>query len=106
MMHSPKPNQRVKLLGLDFGSTTSSALVAEASVTSNCITGRMEFGAPQVVFKSTPVFTPFIQGSIDEVAIAALIRQWLVESGLPVSPRKAAMQRRLPGWCVSWWAKL
>ncbi|MFM9913077.1 MAG: ethanolamine ammonia-lyase reactivating factor EutA [Methylophilaceae bacterium] len=82
MMDTPKPNQRVKLLGLDFGSTTSSALVAEASVTSNCITGRMEFGTPHVMFKSTPVFTPFIQGNIDEVAIAALMRQWLAESGL------------------------
>ena len=76
------PNKRIKLLGLDFGSTTSSALIAEASVTSNCITGRMEFGEPKIVFKSNPVFTPFIQEHIDEVAIAALIRQWLMQSGL------------------------
>ncbi len=82
MMELTIPNQRVKLLGLDFGSTTSSALVAEASVTSNCITGRMEFGEPKIVFKSTSVFTPFIQQHIDEVAIAELIRQWLTQSGL------------------------
>lgn len=81
MMETTIPNQRVKLLGLDFGSTTSSALLAEATVTSNCITGRMEFGEPNIVFKSTPVFTPFIQQHIDEAAIAALIRQWLTQSG-------------------------
>lgn len=73
---------RVKLLGLDFGSTTSSALIAEAEISSNCITGHMEFSAPQVVFKPTPVFTPFNDKNINERALTAMITSWLAQSGL------------------------
>jgi len=81
-MKTPVPNKRIKLLGLDFGSTTCSALVAEAHVTANSVTGRMEFGEPTVLFRSTPVFTPFIQQAIDGAAVAKLISGWLAQSGL------------------------
>ncbi|HSH73350.1 MAG TPA: ethanolamine ammonia-lyase reactivating factor EutA [Methylophilaceae bacterium] len=81
-MNTPLPNSRVKLLGLDFGSTTCSAMVAEADVTSNSVTGRMEFSEPTVIFRSTPVFTPFINHAIDEAAVAILISGWLEQSSL------------------------
>ena len=75
-------NRRVKLLGLDFGSTTCSAMVAEAYVTTNSVTGRMEFSEPIVIFRSAPVFTPFINHAIDAAAVATLISGWLEQSGL------------------------
>lgn len=75
-------NRRVKLLGLDFGSTTCSAMVAEACVTTNSVTGRMEFSEPIVIFRSAPVFTPFINHAIDAAAVAKLISGWLAQSGL------------------------
>ena len=75
-------NKRVYLLGLDFGSTTSSALVASANVSCSSATGRMAFSEPCIVFRSEPVFTPFINQSIDTDKIRSLIQQWLLQSGL------------------------
>ena len=74
--------QTIRLLGLDFGSTTSSALVAEAKVVSNCVTGHMELGDIRIIFRSEVVFTPFLHDQIDEEKIIAYIDQWLQESGL------------------------
>lgn len=75
-------NKRVYLLGLDFGSTTSSALVASAKVSCSSATGRMAFSEPCIVFRSEPVFTPFIKQSIDTNKIHSLIQHWLLQSGL------------------------
>lgn len=74
--------QTIRLLGLDFGSTTSSALVAEAKVVANCVTGHMELGDIRMIFRSEVVFTPFLNDQIDEQKIIAYIDQWLKESGL------------------------
>ncbi|UZE34200.1 ethanolamine ammonia-lyase reactivating factor EutA [Pseudomonas sp. B21-059] len=76
----------VLLLGLDFGSTTSSALIAQASLSSHCITGRMALNEPRVLFRGEPVFTPFKDQVIDEAAIRALIETWLEQAG--VSPQQ------------------
>jgi|LGVE01.1.fsa_nt_gb ethanolamine utilization protein EutA len=82
---SPPPqssaSRQVKLIGLDFGSTTSSAIVAKAHVGRNCITGRMELGQPEILYRSTPVFTPFADGVIDEQRVEEYLEQWLAESG-------------------------
>ena len=78
-------NKRVYLLGLDFGSTTSSALVASANVSCSSATGRMAFSEPCIVFRSEPVFTPFINQNIDTDKIRSLIQQWLLQSGLTPS---------------------
>ena len=75
-------DNRVSLLGLDFGSTTSSAVVAKAGVQSNCVTGRMQFGNPQVVYRSESVFTPFCDDSIDEDQVARHLDEWLEQGGL------------------------
>ena len=42
----------VKLLGLDFGTTTSSAVVAEASLTRNSVTGRTDLTDLRESFRS------------------------------------------------------
>jgi ethanolamine utilization protein EutA len=73
---------QVLLLGLDFGSTTSSALIAQASISSHCITGRMALHEPVVLFRGEPVFTPFCTDAIDEQAIQHLIQGWLAEAGV------------------------
>ena len=70
----------MKLIGLDFGSTTSSAIVARASMGRSCITGRMELGHPEILYRSFPVFTPFADGVIDESRIRRYMDQWLSES--------------------------
>ena len=66
-----KPSERVILLGLDFGSTTSSALVASAKVASSLATGRMQLDDVQVLYKSNPVFTPFSNQTIDTAKVSA-----------------------------------
>jgi ethanolamine utilization protein EutA len=76
--------QRVTLLGLDFGSTTSSALIASAKVARSSATGHMQLDDVQVIYKSEPVFTPFIKQSIDTEKVAKLIAEWLDESGVSI----------------------
>ncbi len=71
---------RVKMIGLDFGSTTSSAMVAVAGVGLNSITGRMALGDPQVIYRSNSVFTPFKGEMIDELRLKAYLESWLDES--------------------------
>jgi ethanolamine utilization protein EutA len=75
-------SKRVILLGLDFGSTTSSALVASAKLASSRVTGRMQLDDMQIMYKSEPIFTPFIGQNIDTDKISALITYWLQESGI------------------------
>ncbi|ERO63548.1 hypothetical protein P308_28880 [Pseudomonas piscis] len=72
----------VLLLGLDFGSTTSSALIAQASLSSHCVTGRMALNEPRVLFRGDPVFTPFKDDIIDTGAIGGLIEGWLEQAGV------------------------
>ncbi|MDG2381665.1 MAG: ethanolamine ammonia-lyase reactivating factor EutA [Pirellulaceae bacterium] len=75
-------DNQVFLLGLDFGTTTSSAIVARANVSSHGVTGRMHFGNPQIIFRSDPVFTPFVQDRIDEQQLQAQLDAWLDASGI------------------------
>lgn len=72
---------QVYLLGLDFGSTTSSALVASATI-SRSVTGRMAFDEVSIIYRSTPVFTPLMDGKIDLSAVSQLLHQWLTESAI------------------------
>lgn len=76
----------VHLVGLDFGSTTSSAVVATAQLARNCVTGRRELNQVEVQFRSEPVFTPFQAGSIDIVRAEAYIDEWLARGN--VDPRQ------------------
>ncbi|MRG93186.1 ethanolamine ammonia-lyase reactivating factor EutA [Polyangium spumosum] len=72
----------VRLLGLDFGSTTSSAMVASAVMVRNCVTGRVELGGLTEEYRSVPVFTPLREGRIDEQVVLGLLERWLDEGGL------------------------
>jgi ethanolamine utilization protein EutA len=77
-------SKRVIMLGLDFGSTTSSALVASAKVARSAATGHVQLDDVQVIYKSEPVFTPFIKQNIDTEKVAKLIARWLEESSVSV----------------------
>lgn len=70
------------LIGLDFGSTTSSAIVSQAEVLRNCSTGRVELGRRSVVYRSPLTFTPFTGNLIDEQILAGHLDRWLCESGV------------------------
>jgi ethanolamine utilization protein EutA len=74
--------ETVSMIGLDFGSTTSSAMLASARVGMNAVTGRMEFGTPRVLYRSEPVFTPFRGKEIDPVQLNRHVAQWTAESGV------------------------
>ena len=78
-------SERVILLGLDFGSTTSSALIASAKIARSNATGHMQLDDVQVIYKSEPVFTPFTNQNIDTEKVAKLIANWLAESGVKVA---------------------
>lgn len=72
----------VTMVGFDFGSTTSSAMVAHARVGQNSATGRMAFGYPDVIYRSEPVFTPFEHDRLDENVLREYLDCWLKESGI------------------------
>jgi ethanolamine utilization protein EutA len=76
-------SSRVYLLGLDIGSTTSSALVASALL-SRGVTGRMQFSEICVEYRATPVFTPFIEDRIDIDTLRKQIQIWLAQSGVRI----------------------
>ncbi|HVI51476.1 MAG TPA: ethanolamine ammonia-lyase reactivating factor EutA [Candidatus Sulfotelmatobacter sp.] len=65
------------LAGFDFGSTTSSFLLAEAALERNCVTGRRQFGTPRTLCRPAPVFTPFHGNDIDLDAVENLLQSWL-----------------------------
>jgi ethanolamine utilization protein EutA (predicted chaperonin) len=75
-------NDAVCLLGLDFDSTTSSAMVTSARIGVSSATGRMEFGNPLVLYRSEPAFTPFDDEDLDIERLEGLIDGWLADSGL------------------------
>lgn len=70
------PNH-VTLVGLDFGTTTSSAVIATALLLRSGVTGRTELGEFRERFRSEPVFTPFRGDRLDEMQVARLVDEWL-----------------------------
>ena len=82
-LHAINDNQ-VSLLGLDFGSTTSSALVASAKVNISNATGRVEFSNISIKYRSKPVFTPFINQTIDVDSVSSLVHHWLKQSKVAI----------------------
>ncbi len=76
-----RQDARVYLLGLDFGSTTSSALIASARLGKSA-TGHMQFTEIHMELRCEPVFTPWRTGGLDISRIAQLIQQWLQLSGI------------------------
>jgi len=71
----------LRLLGFDFGSTTSSMMLAEVSAGHHSLSGRSASAESRLAFQSTPVFTPFNDQQLDENAVRGLLQQWLHEAG-------------------------
>jgi ethanolamine utilization protein EutA len=69
-------NDIVQLVGLDFGTTTSSAVVAHSELRRNAVTGRVELGYVEETYRSEMVFTPFAGERLDEAALERLIDDW------------------------------
>jgi ethanolamine utilization protein EutA len=67
----------VKLVGLDFGTTTSSAIVAAAELQRNTVTGRTDLGNIHELYRSEIVFTPLSGEKLDLHAIGTLVDGWL-----------------------------
>jgi ethanolamine utilization protein EutA len=76
-MHRP-----VQLVGLDFGTTTSSAVVAAARLAHGPGAGRTELAGVRETFRSEMVFTPFRGDKLDEEAIWDLLDSWLSAGGV------------------------
>jgi ethanolamine utilization protein EutA len=72
----------VNVVGLDFGTTTSSALVAEAIIRRNAVTGRMELSITRETYRSPLVFTPLLGDRLDLAATLRLVDDWLARGGI------------------------
>src|SRR5262245_48659074 len=73
---------RVHLLGLDFGTTTSGAVVASASLFRNAVTGRMELSDVRESFRSDLVFTPMKEDRLDLARLERYLDEWLGAAGV------------------------
>lgn len=71
----------VKLIGLDFGTTTSSAVVAHAELVQNSVTGKRELGHVQERFRSEMIFTPWQDQELDVAALERSVVDWLHAGG-------------------------
>jgi ethanolamine utilization protein EutA len=68
----------VKLIGLDFGTTTSSAVIATARLTRSAVSGRVDLAEVRESYRSEMVFTPLDADSrVDEQKVAELVDGWL-----------------------------
>jgi len=72
-------NHQVTLIGIDCGSTTTSAVVARARVARSA-GGQYEMSAFSEMFRSPVVFTPFAGEMLDEHRMAELLDGWLREA--------------------------
>ncbi len=69
---------RVTLVGLDFGTTTSSAVVATAALVRNAVTGRTELTEVREHFRSDIVFTPIDHDDrLDIARVEVQLDAWL-----------------------------
>lgn len=68
----------VTLIGLDFGTTTSSAVVATASLSQSGVTGRNELSQLCERYRSEMVFTPLDENDhLDDRELERLLDTWL-----------------------------
>src|SRR3954465_10586838 len=74
----------VQLLGLDFGTTTSSAVVATASLVRSAVPGRMELTDVRERHRSAMTFTPLDAGDrLDVACLERCLDVWLPAGGGP-----------------------
>jgi ethanolamine utilization protein EutA len=67
----------IRLVGLDFGTTTSSAVVASAALAHNSVSGKRELTGIREVYRSEIVFTPFTDHGLDESRLEQYLDTWL-----------------------------
>jgi ethanolamine utilization protein EutA len=67
----------VRLVGLDFGTTTSRCVAATARLSRNTVTGRQELSDIREVFRSPVVLTPFGQDGLDLRRLEDHLDDWL-----------------------------
>ncbi|WP_022666107.1 ethanolamine ammonia-lyase reactivating factor EutA [Desulfospira joergensenii] len=72
----------VTLLGFDFGSTTSSAVAARSRIITHRVSGDVSLERPKIIFRSTPVFTPFRGEDLDISSLDRIIRGWMEQGDL------------------------
>lgn len=75
----------VTLLGLDFGTTTSSAVIARATLNASAITGRVEIAALREVLRSEMILTPKRGDALDVEAIERVMDGWLAAAEIDTS---------------------
>ncbi len=69
-------SRAIKLVGLDCGSTTTSAVVAAARLSQGAL-ARTEITAIEPVFRSPVIFTPFDGDQIDAARLERHLDEWL-----------------------------
>jgi ethanolamine utilization protein EutA len=67
----------VNLIGLDVGTTTSSAVIASAQLLTNSVTGRTDLANVQERYRSDIVFTPFAGDRLDLPKLTSYLDTWL-----------------------------
>jgi ethanolamine utilization protein EutA len=67
----------VRLVGLDFGTTTSRCVAAMARLSRNAVSGRNELSDVREIFRSPVVLTPFIADGLDERRLVEHLDAWL-----------------------------
>jgi ethanolamine utilization protein EutA len=73
----------VQLVGLDFGTTTSGAVVASARLAQSSVAGRVELGDVRECYRSELVFTPLQDdGSLDVPRLEECLDAWLAAAGV------------------------
>jgi ethanolamine utilization protein EutA len=68
---------RVRLVGLDFGSTTSGCIIASANLAHNVVSGRQELAGIHEDYRSELVFTPYNEFGLDAARLQDLMDAWL-----------------------------
>src|SRR5437870_9842009 len=71
------PERSVNLVGLDFGTTTSSAVVATAQLAYDAVTGRSELTQLSESYRSEMVFTPMRGDGLDLEQLESYLQAWL-----------------------------
>lgn len=67
----------VRLVGLDFGTTTSGCVIASANLAHNAVSGKQELSDIREVFRSDLVFTPFDESGLDSLRLQEYVDDWL-----------------------------
>ena len=67
----------VNLVGLDFGTTTSSAVVATAQLAYDAVTGRSQLSQLRESYRSEMVFTPMRGDGLDLEQLESYLQAWL-----------------------------